>query len=393
MNKYFIFFTLFISIGCSGKLHIESADASQKRTDLDQFLHTSNLSSEGSDAEELNTEAEDSAVQVASLDPCGEEIPEWTQELNQEVQFEQKGKGIQLKFKQNKSGKRKRKPTVDSDLIRSNCHKNTQKKSQSSHLVQSEHSNKNAGDGEASYSQEAVAVNDKMDLVIVLDNSSSMRHILKSNNTRFSRFLDSIKDLDWRIAFLDSNPKKNGKKQLMQLELDGALVISRRYITKGTQSKDQLFIDTLTRANRNFSCKFSPGCGSRFERTIGSLSQYLQYSKKPEIGSHFLRSDANLVVLIVTDNYENKTFKEHVTSQVFLDQFNDQFTNKKLTVYSLTTLSSECRSQLRKKAFVEGNFAPEVTLLTERTGGSNFSLCLKDYSVVGKAIAEKQLKL
>ena len=416
--SYFIFLSFFL--GCNGQLYVETTETSQDVKDLDQFLNRSDLSSE---VEEPNIEVvEEPSVDVDVTveveeepeplkDPCENEIPEWTQELHREIQGEHKGKAHRFNSsdqedfensseRRRRGGKRKRKTRgVNSDLIRSDCEPNEKEDTLDKMAAETQTETAEETQSiEQTPQEEQVSkiskATNKLDILMVIDNSASMNSLLKSNNIRFDGFIDNFKKLNWRIAFLDSDPEKNGNKKLMELELDGSMVLSRRYITKHTRKNQQIFIDTITRNNKP-PCLFSPGCGSPVERTMTSLSQYLAFSEEPETGSHFLRDDASLAVVIMTDNKENESQDQLTTANLFLHDLDESFKDKGFTVYSITALSSECQQQLRRRgepSSLEANFAPEITSLASQTDGANISLCSPSYSIVGNSITQDHLK-
>ncbi len=400
MGKYFIFFTLFIFIGCGGKVQVESVGTPQSMNDLDQYMMTG-LAAEIEDSTlDKNLGGSSKALSktqmdIAQQDPCGDEVPEWTQKLHKEVQGHHNG----IRPRTGEGKRRKRGDSrVQSDLVRpEDCEPDKKDHSSVAEVTEEDQSSQekifsDLNGNEQNSENKQMSGKEKIDLLMVLDNSYSMRSILKSNDLKFAHFLDKLKPFDWRVAFLDSQPTRRGKKKLlMPLEMDGALVLNRRYITKQTRSKNRLFIDTITKSNKQSPCRFSPGCGTSQERVLKSLSQYLLFSKMPDTGSRFMRPDADLVVLIITDSHENRTIRERqTTAQSFLQTFGNHFEGKNLTVHSFTVLSSKCQRQIRKHAG-EGYFAPEVTLLTKKTDGSSFSICSDDYSVVADTIIQNRL--
>ena len=231
----------------------------------------------------------------------------------------------------------------------------------------------------------------QIDVLFVLDTSYSMHGILKSMPQKMKNFSSELKKADVRVAFIDAVYQK-GAKTLANLEFDGALVVERKYITKQTKFFDQIFIDTLTRNKNSKSCAFPPGCGGRKERPLLSLASYLSSPEKSSYGAKFLRSEAGLAVVIVTDNKENNyRFRHSFSAAQVMDVVNSELPeDKDVSVHALTVLNQECKSQLMDEHFLsERRYAPEITLLTQQTEGSSWSLCMGDYSPVASEIVSR----
>ena len=238
-------------------------------------------------------------------------------------------------------------------------------------------------------------INNKVDMLFVLDGSFSTREILRSMPERMDGFIPALdKSLDWRAGFISAHVKHNENKGLSSMEIDGAIVVERKYITKGTRSKERIFIDTLTRNSGQKRCSFPPQCGGFKETPLLALTEYiLSPTRSVNNGTRFIRDDAHLAVVIVTDNKENKRKGHKVTSDEVVDTIRQEFgDDKEFSVHSLTTMNDACQSQLRADHFfAEGNRAAEMLLLSRETGGASLSLCSHDYAVPLAEAIEKSV--
>ena len=231
---------------------------------------------------------------------------------------------------------------------------------------------------------EVVDINNKVDILFVVDGSFSTRDVLRAMPERMDGFIPALDaSLDWRVGFIPAHVKRNEDQKLSSMEIDGAIVLERKYITKGTLSKERIFIDTLTRNKNRRRCAFPPECGGRKETPLLALSEYvLSPSRSVETGTRFIRDDAHLAVVIVTDNKENKKQGQVTTADDVLGALAQEFGNdKEFSVHTLTALNDACQGQLRQEHFfAEGNRAGEVLLLARETGGANLSLCSHEYA-------------
>ena len=217
-----------------------------------------------------------------------------------------------------------------------------------------------------------------MDILFVVDGSFSTRDILRSIPERMDGFIPALDtSLDWRVGFIGADVKRNKNKKLSSMEIDGAIILERKYITNRTRSKERIFIDTLTRNKTRKRCEFPPQCGSRKETPLLALNEYiLSPTRSVENGTRFIRNSAHLAVVIVTDNKENKKRGQITTSDEVLAVVEQEFgRDKEFSVHTLTVMNDACRGQLQEEHFfVEGNRAREILLLTRETGGANLSL-------------------
>ncbi len=229
-----------------------------------------------------------------------------------------------------------------------------------------------------------VDINDKVDILFVTDGSFSMREVLRNIPERMDGFIPALDSLNWRAGFISAHVKNNKDKELSSMEIDGAIVLERKYITKGTVSNERIFIDTLTRNKGRKRCAFSPECGGFKETPLLALNEYLiSPSRSVETGTHLIREDAHLAVVIVTDNRENKRQGQRVTSDEVINTIQQELgEDKEFSVHVLTTMNDACQGQLRDEYFfAEGNRAPEMLLLARETGGASLSLCSHDYAI------------
>ena len=253
---------------------------------------------------------------------------------------------------------------------------------------------KDHSDLEATVVEVKEDIKNKVDILFVVDGSFSTKEVLRSIPERMNGFIPALDDLDWRVGFIGAHVKRNQDKELSSMELDGALVLERKYITSGTVSNERIFIDSLTRNSDRRRCLFPPQCGKRKETPLLALTEYvLSPTRSVENGTRFIRDEAHLAVVILTDNKENKIQGQTVTADDVLDTMAQEFGNdKEFSVHTLTAMDDACQGQLKQDHFfAEGNRAWEMLLLAKETGGANLSLCSYDYATPLASAIEKSV--
>ena len=217
----------------------------------------------------------------------------------------------------------------------------------------------------------------QVDILIVLDNSGSMKFILEDIGRKMQTFEDTLSPLDYRIAFISAEMILGQEKRLMDLEQTGQIFTQQKFLEPNMDH--QILIDTLVRRKKE-KCDNPPYCGRRNERPLSALEAYL-FSRDRE---EFMREESQgLAVLVITDNEENPKSKNEpaATAEDVIKIFNQRHPNKLFKAYTFTILDEVCQHEIRSRQFLfkEGHFAPSVATLAEQTGGESLSLCLPSY--------------
>jgi len=224
----------------------------------------------------------------------------------------------------------------------------------------------------------------KVDVLIVIDNSGSMKFILRGIGRKMQSFKDTLNLINYRIAFLSAGVNLNQDKQLMDLEYKGWIFPQQKFVEPNTDN--QILIDTLVRGKGD-KCDKPPYCGGGGERPLGALEAYFVSNSADD----FIREDSEgVAVVVITDNNENQRSNEEVstTAEDVVNIFHQRYPGKAFKAYTLTILDEECQAEIRRKQllFREGHFAPIVTELADWTVGEKFSLCLPSYQEVAEQI-------
>ncbi len=227
----------------------------------------------------------------------------------------------------------------------------------------------------------------KLDIVIVVDNSGSMKFILRTIGRKMQTFVETLSLFDYRIGFLNAEVYSDQDKRLMNLEYRGRIITQYNFLKPEMDSR--IFIDTLVRGKKD-KCDKPPYCGKRKERPLGAFLAYLNSPYREEL----IREDSSvgLAVILITDNEENHSSRDEpaVTSKEILNAVHNDYSNKIFRAYTLTILDENCQQEIRSRQwlFREGHFAPFVTALAEQTDGRSFSLCLPSYQSAAEQIVQ-----
>ena len=224
----------------------------------------------------------------------------------------------------------------------------------------------------------------KLDLIVVIDNSGSMKFVLKTIGQKMKNFMEVLSLFDYRIAFLNAEVHSSQNKRLMNLEHRGLVFTQQNFLEPGMD--EQIFIDTLVLGKKD-KCDKPPYCGTRNERPLGALSAYLISPYREE----FIREGSGLAVIVITDNDENQGARGAPSSaEDILETIRQDYSDKNFKAYTLTILDEECQREIRRKQFIfrEGHFAPSITALAEKTGGRALSLCLPSYHKAAEQIVK-----
>ena len=372
MMRYLIFilFVLGVLAGCSlNRSTWESGDEPEGETDLTAFLTTvdpnkvGNVNLNGNEAD--HGEAPDFTQNLANtIRPAHSKNKKVVNQLDED--------SIVEPVDEQPSGKkfvRQKQPSTD--LVGSELPQTT--------------TNKDEGEGEGEYAEVIADFNPYVDFLVIRDLSGSNLGVFKERDPQEIRDFFSPLDglLSWQAMFLSADEFQEGSR-LLNLVLNGEVIQNRNVITPDTQNYEDIFVETMTHKTR---CR---GCGQRKERPLGALNAFLH----SDLADTHLRDGADLAVIIITDNDENRYNRkgQMTTSEHIMAVMRSRYENKVIRGYSLTVLDDECRKSVRSRtAFVkEGRYAPVITEFSDRTQGGSFSLCSPSFGEVAEEIVWDQ---
>ena len=238
------------------------------------------------------------------------------------------------------------------------------------------------------------SASNKIDILIVDDNSSSMDQEQSKMAARFSSFTSSLKDLDYQIGFtttdLDS-AKYNQDGRLMTWE-----GTSSNLLTPTTPNGDKVFKNSISR-KETIGCGARGDCPSGNEQPLKATIRAIE--QRFTANADFFRDKTNLAVIVLSDEDELSDGPPAATKpQEVINSFKAAFgESKKLAVYGIVVKSGDVACLAEQAAQVStGNgayFGTHVEELATLTGGSTSSICAPDYAKNLSAISQQVRKL
>ncbi len=243
-----------------------------------------------------------------------------------------------------------------------------------------------------------------VDILFVLDVSSSMKDNLKKLGSSMLDLLTYIQDFDWQMAFTTADhgdhKKVNGKvgRQrwknyrgeephfglFMNLEHRNKL-LKDKILSKSNRFYDTIFLDTLTIHDEN-SRSLPPFSQGDHEQPLRALKAAIERDEN----KNFFRPHSDLIAFIITNEDERVEDQENATTaREVVDAFQSQFSSDK-NFYGFGILVKEgdvnCyNSQKRKGQSVE--YGKKVSELAQAAYGRNISIC-SDYGSTLEGISQ-----
>lgn len=213
------------------------------------------------------------------------------------------------------------------------------------------------------------------DVIIVIDNSASMRFEQSNMAERFSSLIDEMKDLDWRLGIITTDvskdqPKKGGRF-LEFAGLDG-----QDHLTS------EMNPDVVRKA---FAATIQRPAREGHANEQGIKATYWALQRKPE----WLRANASLNVVVVTDADESPykgTAEIRNNPSALLKYVQSENPSKSFFFHSIIVKEGD-ETCLKKDS--NESYGRSYAWLSEKTGGVIGSVCEPDYSRQLKMIGEK----
>jgi len=230
-------------------------------------------------------------------------------------------------------------------------------------------------------------INNKVDLLIVIDNSGSMATEQKNMADRFSYLLEQLQGLDWQVGIIttDVSSDKNLKDGRIIEMVDGA---RKAYIINSKMSlveSKSLFAKAIQR----------PEEGSGNEQGIKATYRAIERALDPAVNNvnkpnrDLIRAGAALAVLVVSDANETPggDIEARNDGDELFKYVTDSWAGKKKFVFNAIVVKSGdsvCKGKNGNEAY---GVAYEA--LATKTGGIIGDVCATDYGKQLKVIGEK----
>lgn len=258
----------------------------------------------------------------------------------------------------------------------------------------------------------------KVDILFVSDNSASMSSIQAKLKDRFSGFIQNLdsKKIDYRIAVTTTDLLAVNKSRLI------GMGNGKTYISNSDANRTSLFYAAILRSEtlecETFIVSMFNTYGSSFQSQSGYANQYPTKCPSPdtrgintsylvvsENSDSFLRADANLNVIVVSNDEERQgklALEVNDKAESFSAMMQQTYPNKYWDFNSIIVKDSTCQStQVLKNAqgqivvnqsgpAVVGGIGYEYARLSNsaardidnnpRPRGNILSICLDDYA-------------
>lgn len=265
-----------------------------------------------------------------------------------------------------------------------------------------------------------------VDILIVLDNSSSAQELNPQIVLNLNQFLKCIKPADWRVGVVSSMESAEDGifGELINLEIQGQLS-TKKFVSVNTKDHKEVFSDTISLRT---GCDYPPYCGKGSHKPLSAIRSFME---KEEGGfDGFLRGYAPLVVIIVsTSDEEDGLFSGLDTSskealEVIYNEYDEMdfigltvtdagnrndcitttgeyissgidFLSEAGMVYGMVTLdpvtmlTSQVISHFSDMSVLSEEEMPEIVKFAKSAGGYIFDICKPAF---GKALAYSVLQ-
>ncbi|MCB0408461.1 MAG: hypothetical protein KDD34_09670 [Bdellovibrionales bacterium] len=244
------------------------------------------------------------------------------------------------------------------------------------------------------------AMGEKLDLLVVIDNSDSMMmdHSRHKIRDMFKGFLSSLSGVDYHIGFtttdmttpswLNHDPGWTGRLDILQ----GS---NLKILTPSTPNKDSLFLDTIDREEA-LLCrqhKWTGLCGTNYEEPLKAIKAFVDLRSSDNAG--FFRDDASFVTVIVSDEDELSDGRAGATQpQDVVSHIQAAFNStKKYRNYGVIIEPGDkaCKHEQACSEFLclgGGNYGNFVSSLAQLTSGHTASICSNDVTNDLKSIGD-----
>lgn len=223
----------------------------------------------------------------------------------------------------------------------------------------------------------------KVDVLIINDNSYSMEVEQTKMATKFPSFISALDGLDYQITMTTTDIASKDAK----LNLSGRVVnwtgSTSKFLTPKSSGANTLFKNTIRR-EETIGCVKRGDCPSGDEQPLKAAM--LAMDQRLNSNAGVFRDNTDLAIIVLSDEDELSDGGPLATKpKEVIDRFRAHFGNTKgLAVYGIVIQPGDeaCRKDQLKQT-TGGNgayFGTHVSELASLTGGSTVSICEADYS-------------
>lgn len=216
--------------------------------------------------------------------------------------------------------------------------------------------------------------NNKADILVVIDNSGSMKHEQSSMAQRFGSFINQLSSLDWQLGIATTDPTNStyGDGRLVTMR-EGRGLPAYSFINKAVPNYSAVFANSIQRSEQ----------GSGYEQGIRTTYRALQRYKDKSNNANtahwsFFRPDAVLSVIVVSDADEtpNGSPEARNNPNNLLNFVKSTFPNKAFSFHSIVVKTGD--TACLNSDLNEG-YGTNYEKLSSLTGGVIGSVCASNY--------------
>lgn len=222
----------------------------------------------------------------------------------------------------------------------------------------------------------------QVDVLMVVDNSPSMKEEQEKIGQRISSFLGHLNDVDWHLGLTTTDI--SGGRFSTNGDLMTFSGTNLRVLDKSVPSYNQIFLNSVRRPESD--CWTD--CGSGDEQPL--RASILAMDKRDSANHGFFRDNTDLVVVVISDENEMSTGTADATKpQEVISKFNSLWAGtKSLTAYGILILPSDTKCYDDNLAS-GGNYGTFVYEFAKATGGLSGSICDNDYGASLSSIGQR----
>ena len=224
----------------------------------------------------------------------------------------------------------------------------------------------------------------KLDILIVVDNSRSMRKPQEKMAEKMASFTKQLSKVDWQLAVTTtdvSNGPYGLKGEFLPFDTKGTTIL-----TPDTPFHSKKFLKAIVRPESIEHCSGS-GCPSDDERALEAISMAIQKRNKENKG--FFRENVDFISIALTDEDEGSDgrSKNLITPLMLLDEFHDTFPEKNFQFHGIILIPGDKKCKRKQGPF--GKYSTFAYELAEATEGLSKSVCSNNFAKELEDIGKK----
>ncbi len=238
-----------------------------------------------------------------------------------------------------------------------------------------------------SQSVDQQAIEKVVDILVVVDNSTSMREDQEKLSRGFESFVSSISNANYRIGVVTTDTDSENTENTEGYHGNLAIIeaTGKRFIEKSDANPSQLFSELIKRDETTDCGSFwNVRCASSHERPLYAIKMAID--KRNTVNSGFFREGADIGVVIITDedetNFSNGTY---YSAQDLFAYFENEFKgSKKINAFTIAILQDDSTcyesqaDEVQDRASV--SYGVRIGELAVLTGGFSVSICDENFS-------------